>query len=368
MKNHSLKALSVAVATLFLQSQAGAATDAQLNSVKLYGDVTIAQDSVNGWGPWTEFEPPAAGAPPLAQLPRTSELYRTLPNVAPVADINQNLVGFGGFTNLTIFQGEGGIGEGHIEFDGPHSISLTGTAFGIPTAGSLDAQALQLQTTSLTTGTHPMSESGRMTLDGTEYSSADAQNHRTNLQLIESDLSSEVVEAADVQASFYRRYTVTEYIAGDEIDPNVVERGTIEVGVFGYQTSLKDMDSLRAGGFLATYSGQSVSAFGATTNMTLLVDFGNSRWSGDFDHAGGYQAAGNINGASFSSTRVTAGESTLEKSFVNGNFTGVRAAGAIGISDITRDGVHDVASFLAVQQSLGAQQTLPNAQTAASAK
>lgn len=369
MKNHSLKALSLAAATLLLQTQAQAApTSAELNSVKLYGDVTIAQDSVSGWGPWTEFEPPAAGAPPLAQLPNTSELYRTLAQVAtPVTPpaLAQNLIGFGGFTNLTIFQGEGGI-----EFEGPHAIGLTGTAFDIPAAGSLEAKALQLQTTPLSTGTHPMLDSGKMAFDanGNEYSSIDAQNHQATLHLIESDLSSEVVKAEDVQASFYTRYIITQYMAGDEVNPNVVARGALEVGVIGYQTSFSDMDSLRAGGFVATYAGQSLNAAGATSNMTLSVDFGNSRWSGDFDHAGGYQAMGNINGSAFSSTQVTAGESTLQNSSVIGNFTGVRAAGAIGVSDITKDGVRDVASFLAVQQSLGVQPSLPNPQQAASAK
>jgi hypothetical protein len=366
MKNHSLKALSLAVATLLMQSQAQAApSEAQLSGVKLYGDVSIAQDSVTSWGPWTEFEPPAAGAPPLAQLPGTAELYRTLARATPAVSINQDLVGFGGFTNLTLFQGEGGIA-----LDGPHSISLTGKAFGIPTANSLEAQAFQLQTTPLTTGIHPMLDSGRMNLDvnldGIEYSSADAQNHQANLHLIASDLSSEVVKAKDVQASLYTRYIVKQYMAGDELNPNVVQRGTLEVGVIGYQTSLTDMDSLRAGGFQATYSGQSLNATGVSSNMTLSVDFGNSRWSGDFDHAGGYQAIGTVTGASFSSTQVTAGESTLQNSFVNGNFTGIRAAGAIGVSDITKDGVRDVAAFLAVQQSLGVQQSLPNRQQEAS--
>jgi hypothetical protein len=351
----ALKALSLAVATLLMQSHALATpSPEELNSVKLYGDVTIAQDSVNNWGPWEQFEAPAA-APGALSLPRTTvDFFRTLPKVTErEAGINQDLVGFGGFTNLTLFKGEGGEGGGGgMESDGPHSVSLTGKAFDIPEVGSLAAQALQLQTTTLSTGTHPMPDSGKMRLNGTDYSSVDGQGHQANLQLIPSDLSSEVVAAKDVQASFYTRYVITKYMAGDEIDPNVVERGALEIGVIGYQTSLRDMDSLRSGGFQATYTGQSLSAAGGSSNMSMLVDFEKSTVRGHFDQAGGYDFIAPIVGASFNSTRVTDGESTLQNSFVNGRFTGIRAAGAIGVSDITKDGVRDVAAFLAVQQSL----------------
>lgn len=53
-----------------------------LARVRLYGNVTIAQDSVNSWGVWEQFEPPAAGpGTPTVALPSAAEFYRPLATV-----------------------------------------------------------------------------------------------------------------------------------------------------------------------------------------------------------------------------------------------------------------------------------------------
>ena len=60
----ALRATSLAAA-LVTGLSAHAATPAEMQTIKLYGDVTIAQDSVKAWGPWEQFEAPAAGNPPV---------------------------------------------------------------------------------------------------------------------------------------------------------------------------------------------------------------------------------------------------------------------------------------------------------------
>lgn len=72
---------------------AGGSERAQLQAITLYNDVSIAQDSVSSWGPWVEFEAPAAG--PAGGLP-ASLGSATPPDYRPVEAPFQELaiIGF----------------------------------------------------------------------------------------------------------------------------------------------------------------------------------------------------------------------------------------------------------------------------------
>ena len=88
-----LSALALASALLVQGSALAAPTQAQLQAITLYNDVSIAQDSVSSWGPWVEFEAPAAG--PAGGLP-ASLGSATPPDYRPVEAPFQELaiIGF----------------------------------------------------------------------------------------------------------------------------------------------------------------------------------------------------------------------------------------------------------------------------------
>jgi len=346
---YALKTLSLAVATLLAHGHAAAATPSseELASVKLYGNVTIAQDSVNNWGPWEQFEAPAAGPVALTPPSFSLEFFRTLPKVKEDG-LNQELAGFGTFA--VIEQNENA--EGGFQW---HNIELTGTAFNQPAPGSLSPQGLQLLTTTVDESTHLMPDSGKLVQTGDTYSGINAQGHLTSLALIPSDVDSE-----KAQASFYQRQIITDYITDTEGNINDVLRGSIEVGVIGYKTATSDMSALRANNFQANYVGQSLSLAAGFQSMSMSVNFGNSTWHGNFDAAGGISASGSVSGNSFNASSINAGESSAQ-GYIRGNFTGPMAAGLMGNLDVTANGGRTQASFLA-QQATQQQETAAKVQ------
>lgn len=334
---YALKTLSLATAALLAHGHAAAAAPSaeELASVKLYGNVTIAQDSVNNWGPWEQFEAPAAGPVALTPPAFSLEFFRTLPKVKEDG-LNQELAGFGTFA--VIDQREGS--EEGFQW---HNIALTGTAYNQPALGSLSPQGLQLLTTTADESTHLMPDSGKLVQTGDTYSGINAQGHLTSLALIPSEIDSE-----KTQASFYQRQIITDYISDGEGNVNEVTRGSIEVGVIGFKTAESDMSALRANGFQAYYTGQSVSLTAGFQSMNMSVNFGNSTWQGNFDAAGGISANGSISGNAFNATSINAGESSAQ-GYIKGNFTGPMAAGLMGSLDVTANGGRTQASFLAQQ-------------------
>lgn len=62
-----------------VSAHAADATGEQLKAVKLYGNVSIAEDDIQAWGPWEQIEPPQAGPmSSLRNLAATREVYRPL--------------------------------------------------------------------------------------------------------------------------------------------------------------------------------------------------------------------------------------------------------------------------------------------------
>lgn len=68
------------------------------NSTASYGDVTIAQDSVEQWGPWAQYVEPAAGAPAGTQFvgAPAGEYYRTYYNIPPAPTVSVGFAPVGG--------------------------------------------------------------------------------------------------------------------------------------------------------------------------------------------------------------------------------------------------------------------------------
>lgn len=341
-----LKAIALAVAALTLQAQAIAApSEAQLNSIKLYSDVTIAQDSVTGWGPWTEFEPPAAGNPPLNLPPANSDLYRRLPQVANGGGDQGALLGFSTF--YTVVNDGGPVTDGQ-----PNAITLTGTALSGTTAGNLLPNTLQLQVNPVT-GVYPPPSTVQLELqaDGT-YRRVNNQEF-TQLNVV---ASPDAPSGSTAPVTFYQ---LISYIAqGYAEGADSAVQGVGHTGVIGITTSQSDMDGLLRGNVSATYNGHSLVNQGSLAPMTMTVNFGQSTWTGtwnngaDANGAVGFSAAGSISGSQFSSTpgSITALDSNNVSGSVRGAFYGTQAAAVGGIADITKNSVRQINPFIAFRQ------------------
>jgi hypothetical protein len=346
----TLKALSLAVAsTLLMQGHALAvASNAELNSIKLYGDVTIAQDSPEQWGPWTQFEAPAAGPGPLVLQKFNPELFRTLPVVAGqapvvVPELPKDLTGFGVFWNLNT-QTE--------DSDGPHSLSLTGSSVTPSSTGSVFPDAMRTLTTPLSTGSYLQVDSGTLTLQEGGYSRDDGQGKITTLALIATDPA----DAEATQVSYYMK-TISTYISSpDERAPMTSN----EFGVIGKLTPESDMarlaNSVDVRDFQATYQGNSLLN---NASVILDVNFKTAQWSGSWNGGTGnmgFDAVGSISGAQFSSTSVSTRDETSISGIVKGGFFGPNAGAAAGVSDITKGGVRTVDPFITYKQPTNVQE------------
>lgn len=86
--------IAAAVAMMFMGTHGVLAAqqmhEDEWDKVNLYGSTSIAQDSMDDWGPWKEFIQPAAGpaaGPGVTLLGALgSELYRPLPNPTPLGE------------------------------------------------------------------------------------------------------------------------------------------------------------------------------------------------------------------------------------------------------------------------------------------
>lgn len=369
MKTHSLKALSLAVAALMAQSQTQAApTNAELNSVKLYGNVTIAQDSVNGWGPWTEFEPPAAGNPPLAQLPTNPDLYRTLPQAAaggggtpPVVVPLPELLGFGAFYTLTTKPDAPDL------IDGPHPINVSGTTITPTTKESWMPDSFQMDIAPIT-GVYPPPNSVQLTLQEGIYANA-TENGQTTLTPIKNP--DDPVDAEAHQVSIYKFQSYLR--SPDDRAPQVIE----QLIVFGRPTSAADMAELKARNFSGTYTGYSLTNGGGFAPVRIDVNLaGEGSWGGTWNNGANSNGAvgwtvtgGAIKGSTLSTTAASRFSSldggTIAGS-VNASVYGPGASALGGVADVTKNGIRYVDPFLTTLQ----QNTLsaPKAPTAGAAQ
>ena len=356
MKNLPLKTLALALSAIAVNMPVAAEPTAkQMNSIKLYGDVTIAQDSVTEWGPWTEFEPPAAGNPPLNLPPANAVLYRTLPLLA-----DAELLGFGTFYTV--------VNNGTpVSDDQAFAVVVTGTS-GSPTSpGKLLPDSLTLQTNAIT-GVYPPPNTVDLALQG------DGTYRRvSNLEFDQLTLLASPDEPSDATPAPVTFYQLISYISDGNTEGNPIVQGVATTGVIGRTTPITDIAALRLGNVTATYDGHSlvnqarVNQAGVAP-MTMTVNFGQSAWTGtwnsgrDTNGAVGFSASGRIAGAQFSSApgSITALDSNNISGSVKGAFYGAQAAAVGGIADITKNNVHYVDPFIAYKQPAVAPTPTPN--------
>lgn len=316
----TLRAITLAAGLVVSLGTAQAATPEQMQQVRLYGDVTIAQDSVGSWGPWDQFEAPAAGNP--AGLPRfgsdISNLYRPIDPVIPPDEPSSNtLEGFATFTAL----------EWDTEsMEGTHSALVSATrSTEIDTKTDLPLTVSALFTPHLDSASVPLSASGDLLLNqsyGTTHISADGTRY-----LWSNTDTFTLSEQNEMQAWAF----LMEYINGGNAEAQAAEFTDI-VGAVGIRTSDSQMAELRNGNFIGNYSGATLNK-GYAFSMTANFGAGTATQSVQNSLVGAtYTYNGVIQGSNF----TTNGAQRIETNGAivdiraQGFFTGTRAAGYIG--------------------------------------
>lgn len=329
--------LAAALVACLTSVSAHAASTAQMQNIKLYGEVTIAQDSVQSWGPWEQFEAPAAGNRlPLPTFGSdASNLYRPLgqvdgpvtpptPEPGPVPIPETKLSGFGTFVQYF------NDGESIYVRSTPDqalvtaSIAGTTTSIGLPTYVS----AVFDPHTALGTTGLPLDSTGQLNITDRGYGSPDGRITVTPVNVPDIDPNA-------IQAWPY----LLQYISGvDTVQPAASSSdyfSNAQFGVVGVQTSASDMAALRSGNFTATYAGQGLATKGV---FSMTANFGSSTFSlsmGDTNTGINYKLSGGINGATFASTKVAASGGAIAKGGAAGFFTGANAAGVIANVSVT---------------------------------
>lgn len=326
----AVRATSLAAGLVFSLSglAAHAATTAEMAKIKLYGNVTIAQDSVQSWGPWEQFEAPAAGNQPSVPTfgSDASNLYRPIGPVNPPVPPTPPAVGsIEGFATFTQFDNssESLIGSSLATVVGSYSLTNVNVSSDpVTTLPAFVSGSFTPHTALGTAGPLLLSNTGTLNLvpNSFLYSSADGQTNAIPISI-------EGIDSNAIQAWAF----IVNYANGSNV-PSAVDAqdaGPI-FGVVGVRTSAADMAALRSGNFVATYQGTTLAnAFAFNMN----VNFGNSTFNAkvaDSNLNVTYGFSGGVNGSTVASTRVYGAGGATVAGGLAGFFTGNKAAGFIG--------------------------------------
>ncbi|MDO9236782.1 MAG: hypothetical protein Q7U28_12235 [Aquabacterium sp.] len=368
----TLSALALAIAALSHVGAHAAASQDELKGTKLYASVSIADDSTDSWGPWSNFEPPAAGRDVSPALPKVStELYRPLAQVpSPVTPSFGPACVAGGLCGFGAFQGNDSSRNNNSSMSvAPHAVQLAGVV--TQTDETALPKAIQMYTTALTPGVSIlMPDSGELlrieNTDGNSYMSdssvqysRSSQSESNGVQRNERvDLygSSNLPEETQLlDGSMYTN--ISNYTKGVEGQREQFSSSQGRGGpvVWGYTTSDADIAALRADKAKASYDGYAYG--GAPVHMD--VDLGLGTWTaswndgkdgkvaaygGKADGTGkvlygsvGFTAEGTIKGVMLQSTSVgTKDIGATVSGQVNAAFYGMQAAAIGGVADITK--------------------------------
>ncbi len=356
----------LALAMAATTAQAAASND-DLQRVKLYGQVSIAEDTTDSWGPWNSFEAPAAGpgaslASPVGANP---EFYRPLPQTTTPqvpAATGLGCLG-GGLCGFGAIEGETSTNAGYSSLV-PTAVLFTGKVEVPDTQIPLLPQAITLNAQALGQGAPVVfADTGvlnRRLMDGegspgVSYKRLAQTESPTGPHTELFELSGYAyqqghnAEATQVaQAQLYAG--ISDYVRGSDGESMTYNSQTRSGPVvIGYATSDTDLSALRASNASAAYFG-----YGSDSNsqVRLEVQFGAGTWQGSWNGGAdgqvytsdaqlrgqvGFTAAGTINGANIVSTSVgTTDAGASVSGFVRGAFFGPQAAAAAGVVDITK--------------------------------
>lgn len=335
----------------------------ELARVRSYGNVSVAQDSVNSWGVWEQFEPPAAGpVTPSVSLPSTSELYRPLASVNVPATVTGQLCVSGALCGFGLATPMGKI---FIERPQPAEVSDEGERFG-PRQG-----VFVVQPTALAARDVPALSLGAWLPASMVFAPTDLDGAPLSLLPPPSTLSLKTTEPLETRYGYgggdldvypgdfaedFANGTVValapirSYVNGGEAGGR-----TSVFGVLGVTSTVDAMASLQRGNVLVNYVG---SAFNTGSLVELTVDFGQGRVVGgsfnggsDSSRIGTYVAGdgqryttggvginvlgGAVVGSNFVINQMSANDGTVSGR-IQGAFFGPQAEMAAGVVDVVK--------------------------------
>lgn len=368
-------------------AQAAEPTQADLNSIVLYGSTTIAQDSTDSWGVWDQLEPTAAGpALPKLDIPGLTEWYRSLSQVAanapvvPVVTVvppeitavqicaGGSICGFGRAANSTMVFVEAPTDNATAPAQYAYSLVATPTTLPVvvrETAATLAAavppsytwpSAITMTSQVLGEGGPLLKpESGVLTFNGKGYSGSP---DGAKFSIVAATMGNNTYfDNSQVQAAWFDN-PISRYVAGQGDTPGSIQFQN-SVGVAGVTTSDAEMSNLRASNATANYTGYDVNGLNAKVapNVKLTVNFGKGTFDGSLNDGAdrgivqmqtttrGTQLAGLVGvkfqgvatGANLTATAMSATDGKIGAgSLVQLALVGPNAAAAIGVVNLIK--------------------------------
>lgn len=386
--------IATCIATLFF-SGAVFAKDSwnyhenEWNSVKSYGKVAIAQDSVEQWGPWEDFAEPAAGLIAPASLLgfAKNEPYRNNPDVNPTPQPSGCAAGawcgYAIFKNSQQNEYSMYYSEGSKHHSNPWTAALF-TLMPTPDDPSITAGdgrgpgSIFWELTSLGTTQPTFSDAGAaIPADfggGYWFLGDDGLHHyHTDQYLVEANGVSHNVFSTEARNTFgYGAFTdaitghfykfgpkkwdvvwvpsnpevaignferMAEYVYGEERSfSSYSQDSTRGYYVAGIATPEAYLSTQRAGNVNATYVGGSFDGQQQGT-VRINVQFGSATWDGTWNGSLDFKASGNIAGANIASNSISAAnryDNATYSGFVQGTFYGQQAGSIGGVSSVTK--------------------------------
>lgn len=370
---HPLVAACAAVFASVCATQAHAApSQADLERTRLYGEVSIAQDSVNSWGVWEQFEPPAAGPnTPVVSLAPRGDLYRPLGTVTtnttpvtPTPPVAAGLCASGALCGFGVFaatQGERDPSAPYVASDRFSFVTRPQVAAApvlSEQAARLTAQALvrdwqpdrmNLLNTALNGGSFE-ADSGVMGQgpDGAYY----GKNNGGYRVVVSNSSNKSGGSAVEDAAVAYLYSSVYQYVSGQGSESPRMDQAF--QGVWGLTTAKDAMDALNRSNVQATYQGRT---YDGSQTVTMTIDFGQGKvTAGQFGSgvdgkvlatpttsggtqltgAVGFTFTGEVVGSNFRSTSVQAADARSISGSVQGAFFGANAQVAAGVADVVK--------------------------------
>jgi hypothetical protein len=386
-RNPPLSLCALAVVALMAHGTSMAApSDEELSRIKVYGNVTLAQDSASQWGPWEQFEAPNAGPAPVVFMPSAvAEVYRPVALINPADSLNPcaagGICGFGAFITYSYGGQERSAGNSSVSTADNHPYAFTADVLednplnvgevmvksleGLPPGLVLHKQLLSATGTLINPDSPPLGQygSGYRNQDYSSYMFMDGYRNRF-LDGMEGEIEATWYQGADSIQGADGSY---------EMQPSW--------GVAGFVTTAEGMaeaqrQALTRESPIVNYVGHDYYAASsegyASANVQIAVNFGTRTFDATFNGgtdksvqtsstaSGGTQltgqvgfvASGNITGSTFQSTSVSATDATSISGKVTGAFFGTNAAAAGGVADITKTVAAVVPAVVPVNQEV----------------
>jgi len=340
-----------------------APSQADLERTRLYGDVSIAQDSVNSWGVWEQFEPPAAGpATPIVALAPRGDVYRPIGNVtptptptppSPIPPAAVPLCASGALCVIGVFSAVQGEVDPSAPVVAPERFAFVSRPVSLADANREQAAAL-LRVNWEPSGMRMLNEvlnggslevdSGQMFNDGAYYGWDNDGKRVLYSSRKGADDGSGITNVVEVA----RLSGVYKYVTGET---------TVSKDMFafwGVTTPAAGMDALNRGNVQATYQGRT---YDGSQTVSMTIDFGQGKiTAGQFGSgvdgkvsraattSGGTQLSGQVGftftgdvvGSTFRATNLQAADAKSISGSVQGAFFGSNAQAAAGVADVVK--------------------------------